>query len=82
VKFAAWAESILSKLSDAQIQRMLATEFGAMNEMMIDLYADTGDKRWLKAEVFDDPGAAIVATNGPTVISNAPPVFLDFSTDF
>jgi len=49
VKFAAWAESILSKLSDAQIQRMLATEFGAMNEMMIDLYADTGDKRWLKA---------------------------------
>jgi DUF1680 family protein len=26
---------------------MLATEFGGMNEMMADLYADTGDKRWL-----------------------------------
>jgi DUF1680 family protein len=26
---------------------MLATEFGAMNEVLVDLYADTGDKRWL-----------------------------------
>ncbi len=47
VKFAAWAESILAPLSDAQIQRMLNTEFGGMNEVMVDLYADTGDKRWL-----------------------------------
>jgi hypothetical protein len=46
-KFAAWAESILSKLDDAQIQKMLGTEFGGMNEVMVDLYADTGDKRWL-----------------------------------
>ena len=30
-----------------QIQRMLNTEFGGMNEMLADLYADTGDKRWL-----------------------------------
>jgi DUF1680 family protein len=46
VKFAAWAEKILSRLSPAQIQRMLATEFGGMNEIMADLYADTGDARW------------------------------------
>ena len=26
---------------------MLNTEFGGMNEMFVDLYADTGDKRWL-----------------------------------
>jgi DUF1680 family protein len=52
VKFRRMAEGILSNLSEAQIQRMLATEFGAMNEMMIDLYADTGDKRWLKAADF------------------------------
>jgi DUF1680 family protein len=26
---------------------MLATEFGGMNEVMADLYADSGDKRWL-----------------------------------
>ena len=47
IKFAAWAEGIVSKLTDAQIQRMLNTEFGGMNEIFADLYADTGDKRWL-----------------------------------
>ncbi len=47
IKFAAWAEGILAPLSDEQIQRMLATEFGGMNEVLADLYADTGDKRWL-----------------------------------
>jgi uncharacterized protein len=47
IKFAAWAEGILSKLDDAQLQKMLNTEFGGMNEVMADLYADTGDKRWL-----------------------------------
>jgi DUF1680 family protein len=46
-KFAAWAEGILAPLNDDQIQRMLATEFGGMNEVLADLYADTGDVRWL-----------------------------------
>lgn len=47
VKFAAWTEGILAKLDDAQVQKMLNTEFGGMNEVLADLYADTGDKRWL-----------------------------------
>lgn len=47
-KFAAWAEKILSGLSDAQLQHMMETEFGGMNEVLVDLYADTGDERWLK----------------------------------
>ena len=47
IKFAQWAESYLAPMDDATVQRMLATEFGGMNEMMADLYADTGDKRWL-----------------------------------
>jgi uncharacterized protein len=47
VKFAGWAERILAPLTDEQIQRMLATEFGGMNEVLADLYADTGDRRWL-----------------------------------
>jgi DUF1680 family protein len=47
IKFAAWAEGILAPLNDEQIQRMLATEFGGMNEVLADLYADTGDARWL-----------------------------------
>lgn len=47
IKFAGWAESIVSKLDDEQTQKMLATEFGGMNEVTADLYADTGDPRWL-----------------------------------
>jgi len=47
LKFAAWAEGVLSKLTGAQVQQMLNTEFGGMNEVLADLYADTGDQRWL-----------------------------------
>ncbi len=47
IKFAAWSEEILSKLDEAQTQKMLNTEFGGMPEVLADLYADTGDKRWL-----------------------------------
>jgi DUF1680 family protein len=48
VKFAQWAERVLLPMSDDMIQRMLATEFGGMNEVLADLYADTGDERWLR----------------------------------
>jgi hypothetical protein len=47
IKYAAWAEGILKGLDEAQIQKMLNTEFGGMNEVLADLYADTGDRRWL-----------------------------------
>ena len=47
VKFGGWAEKYLAPMDDATIQRMLACEFGGMNEMMADLFADTGDRKWL-----------------------------------
>jgi DUF1680 family protein len=47
IKFAGWVEKILSKLTDDQLQHMLATEFGGMNEVLAELYADTADDRWL-----------------------------------
>jgi uncharacterized protein len=47
IKFAGWVEKILSKLDDDQLQRMLGTEFGGMNEVLAELYADTADPRWL-----------------------------------
>lgn len=46
-KFAAWAEGIVKPMSDEQVQKMLLTEFGGMTEVFADLYADTGDRRWL-----------------------------------
>src|SRR5215831_15665290 len=47
VKYAEWAASVLAPMSDNQIQRMLNTEHGGMNEVLADLYADTSDRRWL-----------------------------------
>jgi DUF1680 family protein len=47
LKAAAWAEGVFAKLDDAQVQAMLATEHGGMAEVLADLYADTGDRRWL-----------------------------------
>lgn len=61
VKYAAWAEGVLAPLSDVQVQRMLNTEHGGMNEVLADLYADTGDRRWLtlsyrfEHRAFTDP---------------------------
>jgi hypothetical protein len=46
-KFAAWAEGVLEPLDDAQIAKMLNTEHGGMNEVLADLFVDTGDRRWL-----------------------------------
>ncbi|HZT23225.1 MAG TPA: beta-L-arabinofuranosidase domain-containing protein [Verrucomicrobiae bacterium] len=48
IKFAGWVASIVTNLDLAQDQRMLNTEFGGMNEVLADLYADTGDRRWLE----------------------------------
>ena len=59
IKFAAWAEGILSRLDEAQTQKMLNTEFGGMNEVLADLYADTGDKRWLNLSHHFDHHAVV-----------------------
>jgi len=43
-KMAAWAKRRTDRLSDAQMQAMLDTEHGGMNEVLADLYAVTGYK--------------------------------------
>jgi DUF1680 family protein len=84
-KFAGWAEGVLAGLDDEQIQHMLETEFGGMNEVLVDLYADTGDPRWLtlsydfEHRVFVDPlkrhedvlGGTHANTQIPKVIGSA-----------
>ncbi|MBI4918253.1 MAG: glycoside hydrolase family 127 protein [Acidobacteria bacterium] len=47
IAFAAWAEGVVGTLTDEQLQKMLNTEFGGMNEVLVDLAADTGEARWL-----------------------------------
>ncbi len=47
VRFADWAESITKGLSDEQMQSMLGQEQGGMNEALADVYAITGDRKYL-----------------------------------
>src|SRR5206468_10728060 len=69
-KFATWAESILLKLDEAQTQKMLNTEFGGMNEVLADLYADTGDKRWLDLpHHFDHPAVPDPLARPPAILA-------------
>jgi DUF1680 family protein len=49
LKFCDWAINITSSLSDEQMQAMLDTEQGGMNEVLADAYAITGDEKYLIA---------------------------------
>ena len=42
-----WFEKTCSGLNEDQMQKVLAAEHGGMNEVFADLYADTGDARYL-----------------------------------
>jgi uncharacterized protein len=48
VKFADWADHITAGLNDEQLQKMLACEFGGMNEALLNVYAITGNEKYLK----------------------------------
>ncbi|MEZ4944059.1 MAG: glycoside hydrolase family 127 protein [Cyclobacteriaceae bacterium] len=45
--FADWVASIISPLNDDQLQKMLACEYGGMNEVLADLYADTKEDKYM-----------------------------------
>jgi uncharacterized protein len=47
VKLSDWAIAHTRDLSDDQFQRMLGTEHGGMNEVLADVYALTGEQRFL-----------------------------------
>lgn len=61
---ASWVDNRTSKLSTTQMQAVLQTEFGGMNDVLTDLYRQTGDDNWITvAQRFDhaavfDPLAA------------------------
>ncbi|KDN61662.1 putative secreted protein [Colletotrichum sublineola] len=51
---AAWVDLRTGKLTYQQMQNMMGTEFGGMNEVLADLYHQTGDQRWITvAQRFD-----------------------------
>ncbi len=47
IKFADWADHITAALNDEQLQKMLACEFGGMNDALLNVYAITGNKKYL-----------------------------------
>jgi DUF1680 family protein len=49
VKLADWAVTATAPMSDAEMQRMLRVEHGGMNEVLADVYALTGDRKYLAA---------------------------------
>lgn len=49
LKFCDWAIHITANLSDEQMQAMLDTEQGGMNEVLADAYQITGDTKYLTA---------------------------------
>ncbi|MBN2589668.1 MAG: glycoside hydrolase family 127 protein [Sedimentisphaerales bacterium] len=48
IKFADWCYNEVSGLSDEQMQQMLNQEHGGMNEVLADVSAITGDKKYLE----------------------------------
>ena len=48
VKLADWADATLANLSEDQFQLMLACEHGGMNESLAELYARTGNEKYLR----------------------------------
>ena len=53
-KFGDWVIERNSRLSDEQMQAMLGTEHGGMNETLANLYALTGDEKYLKVSLRFD----------------------------
>ncbi|WP_298577967.1 glycoside hydrolase family 127 protein [uncultured Luteimonas sp.] len=47
VRFADWCDALVANLDDVQLQRILDTEHGGMNEVLADVYALTGERRHL-----------------------------------
>lgn len=53
IGFADWADDVTGQLDDEQMQRMLRTEHGGMNEVLADVAAITGNDKYLRlAERF------------------------------
>ncbi|MGC4784679.1 glycoside hydrolase family 127 protein [Micromonospora zamorensis] len=49
LSLAGWVDTRTARLSSSQMQSMLGTEFGGMNDVLTDIYQQTGDTRWLTA---------------------------------
>ena len=49
VAYGDWCDKLTAGLTDAQMQEMDSVEYGGMNEVLADIYAITGDVKYLEA---------------------------------
>ncbi|MBA14880.1 MAG: hypothetical protein CMN73_00785 [Sphingomonas sp.] len=48
IGLAGYIDRVFAALDDAQVEKMLSCEYGGLNESIAELYARTGNERWLK----------------------------------
>ena len=70
-KLADWIETVVGGLTDEQVQDMLNCEHGGINETLADLYADTGDERYLRlSRIFQHKAILEPLAEGEDILPN------------
>lgn len=71
IKMADWfGNDVLNKLTYEQIQKLLVCEHGSINESLVDVYAITGDKKYLEwAKLLNDEDMLIPAAESRDVLN-------------
>jgi DUF1680 family protein len=70
VRLADWAAALVASLTDDQVQQMLRAEHGGMNEVLADVSAITGDRRYLAlAARFSDRDLFAPLTRGEDTLT-------------
>lgn len=60
-----WFAGHMAKVKDSDLQKIMTIEYGGMNWVMADLYADTADERFLQiSKRWQDTITVVPATNG------------------
>jgi DUF1680 family protein len=68
-RFTNWLEGIIKNLSDEQVQKILHCEHGGINGALANLYADTGDKKYLNmSRVFYHKAILEPLANGEDIL--------------
>jgi len=68
-KFADWLDKVVSQLNETQIQNMLGCEHGGMNEVLAEIYGNTGDEKYLiLSRKFHHDAILDPLTNGEDIL--------------
>ncbi|MBX3255296.1 MAG: glycoside hydrolase family 127 protein [Chitinophagaceae bacterium] len=66
-----WLSGLMIKIPDAELQKLMTVEYGGMNWLLSDLYADTDDKKFLEmSKRWQDSLTVIPSVNGFDRLTN------------